>query len=120
MRSRLTGPAWLVFISKGIPREVAAMITAEVETPTIGIGAGPDCDGQVLVFHDLLNLTFGPAPKFVRRYGDAAALITQSVLAFKADVISHQFPNDNESYHLPKETQVALETVLHRKRALRR
>jgi 3-methyl-2-oxobutanoate hydroxymethyltransferase len=105
---------------EGIPREVAAMITAEVETPTIGIGAGPDCDGQVLVFHDLVNLTFGHAAKFVRRYGDAAALITQAVLAFKADVISHRFPNDAESYHLPKETQAALETVLHRKHALQR
>ncbi len=47
------------------------MITAEVGTPTIGIGAGPECDGQVLVFHDLLNLTFAPPAKFVRRYGDA-------------------------------------------------
>lgn len=105
---------------EGIPREVAAMITAEVETPTIGIGAGPDCDGQVLVFHDLLNLTFTQPAKFVRRYGDASALITQSVLAYKADVSSHQFPADSESYHLPKETQAALETVLQRKRALRR
>jgi 3-methyl-2-oxobutanoate hydroxymethyltransferase len=105
---------------EGIPREVAAMITAEIETPTIGIGAGPDCDGQVLVFHDLVNLTFGQPAKFVRRYGDAAALITQSVLAFKADVVSHQFPNDSESYHLPKETQAALDTVLHRKQAMRR
>ena len=52
---------------EGIPREVAAMITAEVETPTIGIGAGPDCDGQVLVFHDLVNLTFGQPAKFVRQ-----------------------------------------------------
>jgi 3-methyl-2-oxobutanoate hydroxymethyltransferase len=52
---------------EGIPREVAAMITAEVETPTIGIGAGPECDGQVLVFHDILNLTFQPPAKFVRR-----------------------------------------------------
>jgi 3-methyl-2-oxobutanoate hydroxymethyltransferase len=105
---------------EGIPREVATMITAEVETPTIGIGAGPDCDGQVLVFHDLVNLTFSHPAKFVRRYGDAAALITQSVLTFKADVASHQFPNDSESYHLPKDTQAALETVLQRKRALRR
>ena len=96
------------------------MITAEVEAPTIGIGAGPDCDGQVLVFHDLVNLTFGHPAKFVRRYGDAAALIAQSVLAFKADVVSHQFPNDTESYHLPKETLAALETVLHRKQAMRR
>jgi 3-methyl-2-oxobutanoate hydroxymethyltransferase len=105
---------------EGIPREVAAMLTAEVETPTIGIGAGPDCDGQVLVFHDLVNLTFGHAAKFVRRYGDAAALITQSVLSFKADVVSRQFPSDGESYHLPKETRAALETVLHRKQAMGR
>jgi len=105
---------------EGIPREVAAMITAEVEAPTIGIGAGPDCDGQVLVFHDLVNLTFGHAAKFVRRYADAAALITQSVLAYKADVASRQFPNDGESYHLPKDTAAALETILHRKQALQR
>jgi 3-methyl-2-oxobutanoate hydroxymethyltransferase len=105
---------------EGIPREVAAMITAEVETPTIGIGAGPDCDGQVLVFHDILNMTFGAPAKFVRRYADAAALVTHAVQAFSADVISHQYPSDKESYHLPKETQAALETVLERKRALRR
>jgi 3-methyl-2-oxobutanoate hydroxymethyltransferase len=105
---------------EGIPREVAAMITEEVETPTIGIGAGPDCDGQVLVFHDLVNLTFGQPAKFVRRYGNAAALITQAVLAYKADVTSHQFPNDGESYHLPKDTQAALETILHRKHAMAR
>src|SRR5208337_3306910 len=71
---------------EGIPREVAAMITEEVHVPTIGIGAGPDCDGQVLVFHDILNLTFGHAAKFVRRYGDAAAIITEAVQAFRADV----------------------------------
>ncbi len=105
---------------EGIPREVAAMITAEVETPTIGIGAGPDCDGQVLVFHDILNLTFGPPAKFVRRYGDAAALITHAVQTFRADVVSRQYPSDGESYHLPKETRSALETVLERKRAMRR
>src|SRR6202007_3178169 len=75
---------------EGIPREVAAMITAEVGAPTIGIGAGPDCDGQVLVFHDIVNLTFGPPAKFVRRYGDASALITQAVQAYRADVRSRQ------------------------------
>src|SRR3954467_12636499 len=73
---------------EGIPREVAAMITAEVSTPTIGIGAGPECDGQVLVFHDILNMTFGAPAKFVRHYGDAAALITHAVQEFRADVIS--------------------------------
>jgi 3-methyl-2-oxobutanoate hydroxymethyltransferase len=112
------GVAFIVL--EGIPREVAAMITTEVETPTIGIGAGPDCDGQVLVFHDILNLAFAPPAKFVRRYGDAAALITQAAQQFRADVVSHQYPADNESYHLPKETREALETVLERKRAMRR
>jgi 3-methyl-2-oxobutanoate hydroxymethyltransferase len=105
---------------EGIPREVAAMITAEVETPTIGIGAGPECDGQVLVFHDILNLTFGPPAKFVRRYGDAAAVISDAVQAFRTDVMAHQYPSDAESYHLPKDTQAALETVLERKHAMRR
>jgi 3-methyl-2-oxobutanoate hydroxymethyltransferase len=105
---------------EGIPREVAAMITAEVSTPTIGIGAGPECDGQVLVFHDILNLTFGQPAKFVRRFGDAAALITHAVEAFRADVVSRRYPSDAESYHLPKETGAAIETVLERKRAIRR
>jgi len=105
---------------EGIPREVAAMISQEVRTPTIGIGAGPDCDGQVLVFHDLLNLSFHPAAKFVRHFGDAAAEITQAVQAFRADVQARQYPSDEESYHLPKETAQALETVLERKRSLRR
>lgn len=105
---------------EGIPREVAAMITSEVETPTIGIGAGPDCDGQVLVFHDILNLTFGTPAKFVRQYGDAGALISHAVQAFRADVRSHQYPSDEESYHLPVETRAGLETVLDRKRSMRR
>ena len=104
---------------EGIPREVAAMITAEVGTPTVGIGAGPACDGQVLVVHDILNLTFGIPAKFVRRYGDAAALITDAVRAFRADVVSRQYPADTESYHLPKETKAGLDTVLDRKRAMR-
>lgn len=103
-----------------IPREVAAMITAEVSVPTIGIGAGPDCDGQVLVFHDILGLTFSESAKFVRRYEDAAALITQAARNFRADVTSRQYPSDGESYHLPKETKIALEAVLERKQAMRR
>src|SRR5690242_5844308 len=99
-------------VLEGIPREVASMITAEVSTPTIGIGAGPECDGQVLVFHDLLNLTFHTPAKFVRHYGDGAALITHAAQAFRADVASRQYPADAESYHLPKETREALDTVL--------
>jgi 3-methyl-2-oxobutanoate hydroxymethyltransferase len=105
---------------EGVPREVAAMITGEVGAPTIGIGAGPECDGQVLVFHDILNLTFGPPAKFVRRYGDAAALITNAVQAFGADVRSRQYPSDEESYHLPKETKAGLDAVLARKGTMRR
>lgn len=105
---------------EGIPREVAAMITAEVSTPTIGIGAGPECDGQVLVFHDILNLTFAPPAKFVRQYADAAALISNALRAYRADVLSRTYPSDAESYHLPGEIQQALETVLERKRSMRR
>ena len=105
---------------EGIPREVAAMITAEVETPTIGIGAGPECDGQVLVLHDLLGLTFGPPAKFVRRYADVAGVITGAVEAYRADVLAGRYPSDSESYHLPRETHEALETIAERKRAVRR
>ncbi len=107
-------------VLEGIPREVAAMITAEVGTPTIGIGAGPQCDGQVLVIHDLLNLTFAAPAKFVRHYGDAGALISNAVRAFAADVKSRQYPADEESYHLPRETKAGLENVLARERAMGR
>ncbi|HZU32367.1 MAG TPA: 3-methyl-2-oxobutanoate hydroxymethyltransferase [Candidatus Angelobacter sp.] len=102
-------------VLEGVPREVAAMITREVSAPTIGIGAGPDCDGQVLVFHDVVNLTFAEPAKFVRRYGDAAALITTAVEQFKADVVSGGYPSDAESYHLSKETRAELEAILRRK-----
>ncbi len=105
---------------EGIPREVAAMITQEIQAPTIGIGAGPDCDGQVLVFHDILGLTFGPPAKFVRRYADVSAVISDAVHAFKADVLRRNYPSDAESYHLPRETQAALETINARKRAMRK
>ena len=102
-------------VLEGVPREVAAMITQEVAAPTIGIGAGPDCDGQVLVFHDLVNLSFAPPAKFVRRYGDAAALITSAVQQFKADVESGSYPSDEESYHLPRNTKLELEAIMNRK-----
>ena len=94
------------------------MITAEVSAPTLGIGAGPDCDGQVLVLHDMLNLSFAPPAKFVRPYGDAAALITDAVKAFKDDVEAGRYPDEGESYHLPKETASVLEKLLLRKTAV--
>src|SRR5206468_1449434 len=105
---------------EGIPREVAAMITAEVEAPTIGIGAGPDCDGQVLVIHDLIGMTFHPAAKFVRQYTNVGEEITTAVKAFREDVKNRAYPNDSESYHLPKDTQASLEMFADRKRALRK
>jgi 3-methyl-2-oxobutanoate hydroxymethyltransferase len=107
-------------VLEGIPREVAAMITAEVKTPTIGIGAGPSCDGQVLVLNDVFNLTFGEKPKFARQYVDLAGAISGAVKAFKSDVESGTFPSDAESYHLPRETHAALESITERKRAMRR
>src|SRR5438270_233662 len=107
-------------VLEGMPREVAAMITAEVHTPTIGIGARPDCDGQVLVLHDILNLTFAPPAKFVRQYGDAAKLIADAVSAFKDDVEAGVYPSEAESYHLPKDTQAALEAIADRKQRMRR
>lgn len=99
-----------LLVLEGIPREVAAQITAELTIPTIGIGAGPDCDGQILVFHDLLNMTFAPAAKFVRRYGDAATLIRTAVDHYREDVEHRNFPSDAESYHLPEAARKALAT----------
>jgi 3-methyl-2-oxobutanoate hydroxymethyltransferase len=89
-------------VLEGVPREVAAEITASLPIPTIGIGAGPDCDGQILVFHDLLGLTFSAPAKFVRRYADAGALIRTAIEHYREDVEHRTFPSDEESYHLPK------------------
>ena len=98
-------------VLEGVPREVARMITDEVAIPTIGIGAGPDCDGQILVMHDLLNLTFSPAAKFVRRYADVAQVMRQALDEYKRDVEARTFPTDAESYHLPKATQAELDAI---------
>jgi 3-methyl-2-oxobutanoate hydroxymethyltransferase len=106
-------------VLEGIPREVAAMISAEVSAPTIGIGAGAECDGQVLVLHDILNLSFAPPAKFVRQYGDGAALIKDAATRFKQDVQSGAYPADDESYHLPKEVKAAFESIAERKRMMR-
>ena len=97
-----------VLVLEGVPREVAASITAELPIPTIGIGAGPDCDGQILVFHDLVNMTFAPPAKFVRRYADAAALIRSAVEHYREDVERRTFPSDQESYHLSATVRKAL------------
>lgn len=92
-------------VLEGIPREAAAAITADLNIPTIGIGAGPDCDGQILVFHDLVNLSFSPAAKFVRRYADAATVFHSAIERYREDVEHRAFPSDRESYHLPAEAR---------------
>ena len=94
-------------VLESIPRELAARITAELKIPTIGIGAGPDCDGQVLVIHDLLGLTFGHQPKFARRYADVGAIISSAAAEYCRDVHQGRFPSDEESYHLPAEHRQA-------------
>jgi 3-methyl-2-oxobutanoate hydroxymethyltransferase len=96
-------------VLEGVPREVARRVTAALKIPVIGIGAGPDCDGQILVLHDLVNLTFSTPAKFVRRYGDAAGLIAGAVEGYRKDVDERQFPGEDESYHLPKDVLSALE-----------
>src|SRR6202167_1229841 len=95
-------------VLEGIPTEVAQRITAALHIPAVGIGAGPSCDGQILVLHDLINMSFSPPAKFVRRYGDAAALITDAVHAYCKDVEERQFPSEEESYHLGKDALAAL------------
>jgi 3-methyl-2-oxobutanoate hydroxymethyltransferase len=86
-------------VLEGIPAELGAQITEAVSVPTIGIGAGPNCDAQVLVITDLLGLGFGTYPKFAKPYADLRATITQSVSAFADDVRSGAFPDDAHSYH---------------------
>jgi 3-methyl-2-oxobutanoate hydroxymethyltransferase len=96
-------------VLEGVPDALAASITSQLQIPTIGIGAGASCDGQVLVFHDMVNLTFSPAAKFVRRYADAASLIRDAVTHFCEDVAQRKFTSDAESYHLPAETAVLID-----------
>jgi 3-methyl-2-oxobutanoate hydroxymethyltransferase len=85
-------------VLEGLPADLAAGITRDVAVPTIGIGAGPACDGQVLVFHDLLGMSPEPAPKFVRRYAEIYARQVEAIRAFCADVRAGAFPSDRETY----------------------
>ena len=106
----------VAIVLEGIPRELAATITAHSGIPTIGIGAGPDCDGQILVFHDLFNLTFAPPAKFSRQYADGAAFFSSALAQYRDDVATHRFPSDAESYHLPREVRAAVEAARPRAR----
>jgi len=86
-------------VLEAVPRELAAQITRELRIPTIGIGAGPDCDGQILVLHDLLGLTFTSTPKFARQYAAVGETIANAVRQYAEDVRGGGFPADSESYH---------------------
>jgi len=86
-----------------IPMELAGIITEKLKVPTIGIGAGPRCDGQILVFHDLVGYSSGYLPKFVKKYADLLGIISQAVAKYKDDVQKGAFPDDEHSYHLKPE-----------------
>ena len=95
-------------VLEGVPDQVARLVTDAVPVPTIGIGAGPFCDGQVLVFHDLLGIEDRITPKFVRRYASLKADAVEAMARFADDVRRRRFPSDDESYHLNEDVAEAL------------
>ena len=95
-------------VLESMPRELAARITEKLRIPTIGIGAGPDCDGQVLVFHDLVGYAAEHKPKFVRQYANLSAEITRAASEYCEDVRDGRFPSDAESYHSAAELRERL------------
>jgi 3-methyl-2-oxobutanoate hydroxymethyltransferase len=96
----LAAAGCFAIVLEGVPTEVARLVTDVVDVPTIGIGAGPHTDGQVLVLHDVLGIEDRMMPKFVRRYADLRSVGVEALEAFAADVRSGAFPSDAESYHL--------------------
>jgi 3-methyl-2-oxobutanoate hydroxymethyltransferase len=95
-------------VLEGVPDLLGELITKEIDVPTIGIGAGPSTDGQVLVFHDVLGLGSGRYPKFVRSYASLADDAVAALERYVADVTSGDFPGDDESYHLSEEIAAEL------------
>lgn len=95
-------------VLEGVPDQVARMVTDAIDVPTIGIGAGLHCDGQVLVFHDVLGIEDRVAPKFVRRYASLKQTAVEAMSEFAADVRSGAFPGEAESYHLSADQAEAL------------
>ena len=96
----LAGAGCFSLVLEGVPDEVARLVTDAVDVPTIGIGAGRDCDGQVLVYHDVLGVEDRVRPKFVRRYAEVGDASIAGLRAYAADVRSGAFPAHGESYHL--------------------
>jgi 3-methyl-2-oxobutanoate hydroxymethyltransferase len=103
-------------VLEGIPDEVAEEITHELMIPTIGIGAGVHCDGQILVTDDLLGLTFSHKPKFVRQYANLGETISGAVRKYVEDCLSGHFPSQQESYHLSLESSSRLMARKHASR----
>ena len=99
-------------VLEGVPDVVAQIVTQEVPVPTIGIGAGPYCDGQVLVYHDVLGLHHDRLPKFVRQYTHLADIATEALERFFADIESGTFPADNESYHMNEASARAFHALM--------
>lgn len=104
----LAAAGCFAIVLEGVPAEVARLVTDAVDVPTVGIGAGPSCDGQVLVYHDLLGIEERVAAKFVRRYADVNQVATDALATFAADVRAGKFPNHGESYHLSAEVAESL------------
>jgi 3-methyl-2-oxobutanoate hydroxymethyltransferase len=102
-------------VLEAMPRELARIITRRLRVPTIGIGSGPDCDGQVLVFHDLVGMSFTPPAKFVRPYADLRQETQRAMEQFKADVELGRYPADAESYHWPGSVREQFEKEFVRK-----
>jgi 3-methyl-2-oxobutanoate hydroxymethyltransferase len=99
-------------VLEAVPAPVAARITEELRIPTIGIGAGVDCDGQVLVWHDLLGLYEGRAPRFVKQYADLAGEIRRGLEAYAEDVRTRRFPEEQHTYAMPDEELERFEAAL--------
>jgi 3-methyl-2-oxobutanoate hydroxymethyltransferase len=99
-------------VLEAVPAPVAARVTEALEVPTIGIGAGADCDGQVLVWHDLLGLYAGKAPRFVKRYADLAGEAKKALEAYVEDVREGRFPEEQHTYAIPEEELAAFEAWL--------
>lgn len=89
-----------------VPREIAEIITKEVKISTVGIGAGPACDVQVLVLHDLIGFTFGRQPRFVRQYANVSGVITDAISQWMDDVRNGDYPNESESYGMPEKVKI--------------
>lgn len=105
---RLQDAGCFSLVLEGIPADLAARVTEVLGIPTIGIGAGPHCSGQVLVFHDVLGLLPGSSPKFVRRYAEGFELMRDALAAWAEDVRGGDFPDARESYTLPEAVRPAL------------